>query len=464
MSCRLKSRLLAGLAPLILAVGVQAHVAQASALVQAAPAAVEAPVAALSPAQQALAQRAADLGATDIDPRPGPNGGLLLGGKLNGAQFALAFPATWNGDGVVYAHGYSTPGTPVAVATDPTEKSTLLKAAYGQGFAVGHSAYDKAGLGVETGSVNTLRLRNLLGGLGGERIYVAGDSMGGGIVVTLMETHPEAFAGGLARCGVVDSWRVLLDRLLDMRVAYAFLTRGTPYAYEGDTDVRRNVIAPEPPAGVNDDLAQMYVFGQMMKMAGPPLALWAAAQADPNGPEARLVRQVTTIGGFDYDAASLAYPLVTATLATEDLTATAGGWVYDNTDRDFSTPDMTPQEAAAINAGVQRTRADPEALAYLERWHTATGRIEAPLITFHNRIDSLVPYAQEEAFAEAVARAGSQANVAQYAVPAVKAPLPGSGVEGYTHCGFDPSQTTAAWNALRTWVETGRKPAADAVK
>ncbi|WP_312736433.1 hypothetical protein [Brevundimonas sp.] len=460
MSRRLKPRLLAGLAPLVLLVGGHASLAMA----QAAPAPVEAAAPALTPAQQGLAAQAAALGATDIEARPGPDGGMLLGGKLNGAQFALAFPATWNGDGLVYAHGYSTPGTPVAVAANPVEKPGLLTLAYGQGFAVGHSAYDKAGLGVETGSVNTRRLRDLVAGLGGKKIYVAGDSMGGGIVVALLETHPEAFAGGLARCGVVDSWRTLLTQLLDMRVAYAFLTRGTPYAYEGDLDVRRNVFAPEPPANLPDEMAQLYVFGQMMKAAAPPLALWTAAQRDPDGPEARIVRQVTTIGGFDYDAASLAYPLVTAALATEDLTATAGGWVYGNEDRDFSTPDMTPQEAAAINAGVQRVRADPEALAYLDRWHTATGHIQTPLIAFHNRIDSLVPYAQEEAFAEAVARAGSQANVAQYAVPAVKAPLPGSGIEGYTHCGFDPAQTAAAWNALRTWVETGQRPTADAVR
>ncbi|WP_425986829.1 alpha/beta hydrolase family protein [Brevundimonas sp. TWP1-2-1b1] len=460
MTSRFKSCLLAGLIPFILVAGGQPSLAGA----QVAPAAVEAASAGLTPGQQAIADRAAALGATDIDARPGPNGGLLLGGKLSGAQFALAFPATWNGDGLVYAHGYSTPGTPVSVADNPVEKPGVLKLAYDQGFVAGHSAYDKAGLGVETGSVNTLRLRDLVAGLGGQRIYVAGDSMGGGIVVNLLETHPEAFVGGLARCGVVNSWRVLLDQLLDMRVAYAFLTRGTPYAYEGDTDVRRSVIAPEPPAGLTGEAAQFYVFGQMMKVAAPPLALWAAAQANPQGPEARIVRQVTTIGGFDYDAASLAYPLVTATLASEDLTATAGGWVYGNEDRDFSTPDMTPQEAAAINAGVQRVRAAPEALAYLDRWHTATGRVQTPLITFHNEIDSLVPYAQEEAFAQAVARTGSEANVAQYAVPAVKAPLPGSGVEGYTHCGFDMAQTSAAWTALRTWVETGARPATDAVR
>ena len=118
MTSRFKSCLLAGLIPLILVGGGQATLAVA----QVAPSVVEAASAGLTPAQQAIADRAGALGATDIDARPGPNGGLLLGGKLSGAQFALAFPAAWNGDGLVYAHGYSTPGTPVSVANNPVEK------------------------------------------------------------------------------------------------------------------------------------------------------------------------------------------------------------------------------------------------------------------------------------------------------------------------------------------------------
>ena len=46
----------------------------------------------------------------------------------------------------------------------------------------------------------------------------------------------------------------------------------------------------------------------------------------------------------------------------------------------------------------------------------------------------------------------------------VVAPLPVGGVEGYTHCGFSPEQSAAAWEALRGWVETGTRPAVDAVK
>lgn len=414
--------------------------------------------------RQSLVAQATRLGATDVTATPRADGGVTINGRLDGNQFALAFPRGWKGDGLLYAHGYSTPGTPVAVSPDPVDKGPgtgALGEAYAQGFAVGHSAYAKAGLGVEAGATATARLRDLLDRMGGKRIYVMGDSMGGGIVVALLERHPKAFAGGFARCGVVASWEDMLGRLIDMRLAYNVLTKGTPYALPGNQDVRHDALSSAPAAGTPDAAAQAHVFGQIARVGMPPLALWTAAQKDPNGREARIVRAVTEIGGFDDDAASLAYPLVTAALGADDMTATAGGWVHGNVGKVYAAASLTPEENSALNRDIQRVEAAPAAVAYLRKWHTASGRLEVPLVTLHNRIDSLVPYAQEAQLAAAVARAGRTAKLAQFTVPPTRAPLPVGGIEGYTHCGFDKAQTLAAWNALRFWVEQGRKPDAE---
>lgn len=420
----------------------------------------------LAPAQAALVAKARAAGATDIATRAAPDGGFTLNGKLEGDQFALSFPKGWKGDGLVYAHGYSTPGTPVAVSEDPVADKVgggLLADAYGDGVAVGHSAYDKDGLGVENGAHNTKRLRDFLVKLGARRVYAAGDSMGGGIVVTLLEDYPEAFAGGLARCGVVDSWMTLLGQLYDMRAAYTVLTAGTPYALPGERDVRKSAISSVAPAGYTGD-PKTYAWGQLAKVATPILALYAAAQKAPEGNEARIVRQVAAIGGFEVDPGALAFPLITAALGADDIAATAGGVPYDNIGKVYSDPTMTAEEAAALNKGIQRVKADPAAIAYMKRWHEASGRIGVPLVTMHNTIDSLVPYAQETAFGAAVARAGRSRWLASYGVPPLRAPLPLGGAEAYTHCGFSPEQTRASWEALRGWVQTGKRPAPDAVK
>lgn len=420
----------------------------------------------LTPVQTALVAKARANGATDLAARPAPAGGVTLVGRLEGDQFAIAVPAGWKGEGLVYAHGYSTPGTPVAVSEDPVGASTgggLMRFAYEDGVAVGHSAYDKDGLGVETGTRNTKRLRDFRVKLGARRVYAAGDSMGGGIVVTLLETYPGAFAGGLARCGVVASWKTLLGQLYDMRAAYNALTASTPYALPGEQDIRRSALTTTPPPGSRLD-AKTFGWTQLTRIATPVLALFEAAKKDPGGREARILRQVAAIGGFDVDPGSIAFPLVTVALGADDMAATAGGVPYGNVGKVYASDTMTPAEAAALNRDIQRVTAAPAAIAYMTRWHEASGRIADPLVTMHNRTDSLVPYAQETLFSSAVSKAGKARLLAAYAVPPLRAPLPVGGVEAYTHCGFTPVQTKAAWTALHNWVDTGRRPAADAVR
>ncbi|RXD06640.1 DUF541 domain-containing protein [Sphingomonas sp. UV9] len=164
------------------------------------------------------------------------------------------------------------------------------------------------------------------------------------------------------------------------------------------------------------------------------------------------------------DQASYDITVTGAALGASAMAATTGGQPYGNIGKIYADPTMTAAEGKALNDGIQRVAESPAALAYLTRWHEATGRIADPLVTMHNRIDSLVPYAQETALKATVARIGRSANLAEYPVAPLRAPLPVGGVEACTHCGFTPDQTKAAWQALRGWVATGRRPAADAVK
>ncbi|MBQ1480936.1 MAG: hypothetical protein IIZ30_12970 [Sphingomonas sp.] len=61
--------------------------------------------------QQILTAQATRLGATDVTVTARADGGVTINGRLDGNQFALAFPKEWTGDGLLYAHGYSPPGT-----------------------------------------------------------------------------------------------------------------------------------------------------------------------------------------------------------------------------------------------------------------------------------------------------------------------------------------------------------------
>jgi pimeloyl-ACP methyl ester carboxylesterase len=412
-----------------------------------------------------IAERAAVLGATDLSSAPGPDGGVILNGKLDGRPFVLATPNAWNGGAVFFAQGYSTPGATPVVPEDPIAKDPgggSLTHIYGQGYAVAISAYDKAGVATESGVANTIRLRDFVNRLGANRDYILGGSMGGGVVVAALETHPQAFDGAVSMCGVTEGWTPLIGQLTELRAAYNLLTEGTPYALPGEHDVTRSGLPTVPPAGDSTD-GEAYRNAQKMKVIAPILMLFGVAKTNPEGPEARIVRQLASIIDAEADPAVIGAPIYSAVLGMDDIRQVMGGIPAGNRDKVYAPSGMSEAEAAEFNRRIQRFDADPAAIAYARRWHEATGRFSTPLVTVHQTLDSLVPYSQSEAFGRIVAEAGNSANLVQYQVPGTKFPLPG-GLEGYTHCGFSPAQNIAAFEAMRAWVEQGRRPGPDAVQ
>lgn len=388
------------------------------------------------------------------------DGGLLLNGTLEGRQFALAIPRNWNREAMLFARGYSTPGSSIDVPDDPLEsdKFGILTTPYAQGFAAGHSAYDKAGMGVESGVANTLRLKRFVDSLGAARVYVSGGSMGGNIVVALIEKYPREFAGGLAACGVMGDWPSEVGRLVDLRAAYNYFTRGTPYELPGTKDLNTSALPTSSP-GLLKPIAKIRRFLQIKRIANPLLDLFAAAEANPGGPEARIVDNIAAVTGAEKDIASFGIPLVTVALGMDDLNATFGGTVYENRDKQYVSPHLTAQENAALNIGIQRTpAADPVAVAKAAEWYKSSGRFEVPLLSIFNEIDPLVPSGiQEPKLRFAVEQAGNIERLLQRRVPAMRAKLPGTDATGYVHCGFTKEQVAKAWNDLRGWVETGVK-------
>ena len=53
--------------------------------------------------QQILTAQATRLGATDVTVTARADGGVTINGRLDGNQFALAFPKEWTGDGQGHA-------------------------------------------------------------------------------------------------------------------------------------------------------------------------------------------------------------------------------------------------------------------------------------------------------------------------------------------------------------------------
>lgn len=417
----------------------------------------------LSPEQQTLVEAARQAGATDLQPSRLDEGGLLLNGQLEGRHFSLALPWRWNHQTMLFAQGYRPPGLPTWIPDNPLadDGAGFYRIPYAEGFAAGRTVYDKPGMGVRTGVENLYRLKRFIDKLGNQRTYLIGASMGGDITLALIEKYPQDFAGAIASCGAVGGWEAELGWVTDLRAAYNYFTRGTAYELPGGKDLERSALGV-PPQGLPKEIAIPLIFVQSRRLAEPVLRLFADAQADPKGPASRIIDNVAAVTGTDKDPAAFILPLSLLVLGTDDLNATLGGSIVDNSARVYASPYLSAQENAALNAGIQRIHADPRAVAYARAWYQPGGKFQARLLTLYNAVDPMAPPALHETRLRAmVESAGNPDHLVQRQVPAQRAPLPVGKAEGYVHCGFTTDEVAAAWNDLRAWVETDRRPAAN---
>lgn len=420
----------------------------------------------LSADQQALVRAAQQAGAQDVAGAPLDDGGMRLTGKLDGRAFSLAIPWRWNKQAVLFANGYSVPGlrNAIDIPDNPLKDDTfgVYRIPYAQGFAVGLSAYDKSGIGVQTGIENTHRLKQFLDRFGSTRAYLIGASMGGSITEGLIERYPADFPGALAACGVVDNWPSEIGRLIDLRASYNYFTRGTAYSLPGDQHLDHSALSTWA-SPTFKSVTPFYAFMQLKRLGAPITKLFAAAQANPTGPEQRIIDNIAATTGAAKDLASFLQPIVTISIGMDDIEATFGGSIYDNTTKAYASPYLSAEENRALNRDIQRIHADPRALAYAADWHRATGKFSTKLISIYNSTDPLVPSElQEPALLQAVHDSGNDQNLVQETLPPMRVPQqPFTEAKGYAHCGFTPDQIATAWGELRHWVESNQRPDGD---
>lgn len=400
---------------------------------------------------QAIQQAAAASPITALTVTPSSSG-LRVNGRLSGRLFTAQFPARWNQQAVYYTHGYTLPSTQQdTVASDliaQDDTGGLIPEAYRQGFAVARTVYDKRGFAVRSGIENTIALKRFIDQIGVQRSYVTGGSMGGSVLMGLIEKYPTDFVGALSACGAVSDWQFQVKYLTDFRAVFNYFTAGTAYALPGTEDVTRS--AP----GLKGEA--------MVKALGP---LFLKAKLNPNGPEQQLLeRIVSAVPDVKArpDITTFFNTLAAQLFGLDDINATAGGIFVQNRDTVYASPLLTAEENTALNASIQRYAvSSPAAVAYQRDWYSSTGRFKTKLLTYHNTADALVPFEHEARLRERVEAAGNTVNLVQQTVDPQLETLSRVlfwKLEGVTHCGFTTAQNVFAWNELRQWVETGTRP------
>lgn len=165
----------------------------------------------------ALTTRPAAVGRPGITPVPCPQQEWQLGdpkfdalpgakaffGQYEGGVYRIEIPDTWNGEFVLYAHGFvsnaGAQGSALRVGNSPIREHLVE-----EGFAWAASSYRCNGYVPGQGLLDTMALTGLFtkfnNGRAPQRVFLTGTSMGGHVTLLGMHEFPTTFAGGLAMC------------------------------------------------------------------------------------------------------------------------------------------------------------------------------------------------------------------------------------------------------------------------
>jgi pimeloyl-ACP methyl ester carboxylesterase len=351
-------------------------------------------------------------------------------GIHNNAGYRIEVPQNWNGDLVLYAHGFRGTGLELTVS-NPRIRAYLVA----NGYAWAATSYSKNGYDVRQGVKDTHALGARFNGLVGRplRTYITGHSMGGHITGVAIEQYPNAYAGAMPMCGVMGD-NELFDYFLDFNLVAQALA-GVPAQFPFPADYQTAVVP-----GVKAALGPAYPF--VLNSEG--VKLRGVLQNISGGPRP----------GFDVSFMSWGNFLFTVGVTGGDI-GVAPGNVQDNRDTVYqidSDPALSADEVA-LNAAVLRVTQDPQGRHPngLANIPTISGRLPIPVVSLHTIGDLFVPFSMEQLYARRVAAQGAS----QLLVSRV--------YRDHGHCGFAVQEEEAAFAGLVGWVTAGVKPAGDDV-
>jgi pimeloyl-ACP methyl ester carboxylesterase len=373
-------------------------------------------------------------------------GQAVMSGEIAGAAWIAQVPENWNGDLVIYAHGYRGEGT--ALTVDPPPEFKFL---VDQGFAWAASSYRRnsydPGIGVIDTKNITRHMQNMLR-KGLDETYLTGFSMGGHVTVAAIEKYPDLWDGALPACGVVGDVE-LFDFFLDYNVGAAAFAGVNDYAYPADDWLTTTV--PEIKAGLSTDPAGQW-GGGLAQIFGAP---------SPLTPEGEMFKDFVEVGTggerVTFDAAwYFWHGLASSTgdfffdLGEGDGTiANRSGRVSENSDILYA--DEYGAEFGVIDDIVKRTSA-------ANRVRNAQGTKPAPIVngtpsipvlSIHTTGDLFVPIEMEQIYAREVVDNGRGDLLVQRAIRDIG------------HCSFTGAELQQAYSDLFEWVENGVRPAGE---
>jgi pimeloyl-ACP methyl ester carboxylesterase len=331
--------------------------------------------------------------------------------QASGSIYRICLPpaAQYNGDLMIWAHGFQDAGTPVSIPEDQLNLGGIqlneIVNLLGFGFAT--NSYSKTGLAVQQGMDDILDLVNIYTAQYGapQRVFLTGASEGGLITTLLIEQNPTLFNGGVAACGPIGSFPYQINYFGDARVTFEVFFPGL---IPGDMF--------DPPQAIVEDWANYY------ETVVKPVVFDPVNQDKLN--------QWVSVAKLPFDAAdylntvaiSVQDVLRYSVVNSADATATLGGFPYNNSNRVYT----GTANDNLFNLLVQRFTADPAAIQEMQNNYSTSGQLDIPLVTMHTTRDQQVPYLHQQIY---TLRTLASGDLGSNHIP-IK-------VDRYEHCNFN---------------------------
>ncbi|GAA4441586.1 hypothetical protein GCM10023188_40280 [Pontibacter saemangeumensis] len=337
----------------------------------------------------------------------------------SGEIILMCMPAQWNGELILYAHGYVPEFEELAL---PDEAAIYMPLFTSFGYAFATTSYGENGIAVQSGLEDMINLRErFIQRYSAPRlIYLTGGSQGALITTLAMERHPELFSGGLSLCGPCGYFQGQLNYYGNFRVLFDYFFPGV---LPGD--------AVHIPTELSAGWESYYVPLVLQAISQNPeatLKLLRTAQApyDANVPGSI---ETTVIGVLTYDVRYI-----------ENAKRVFGGQPFDNEKQVyFGTGSF--REDVRLNLKVQRFSADKTALREIRKNYETSGELSKPLVSGHTTKDPIVLYWNMPLY---------QAKTVLKGTSPLFSALP---VDRYGHCTFTEQEIITAFGLLSQKVK-----------
>ena len=358
-----------------------------------------------------------------------PAGARCLRGQDSASShYLIVMPAQWSGVLVVHAHGGPTLGPPKATRADEDIKRWAITVSEGHAWA--GSVFRQGGFAVTTAAEDTERVRRIFVDHVAKprRTLLHGQSWGAMVATRAAEMFPKSWEGVLLTSGVVAG-PATYDFRLDLRAIYQHLCRNHPRPDE-----------PAYPLAIGLPVDGKLTAAELAGRADECLGVRKpAAQRTPE--QAQKLKTIVDV--LKIPESSVVGHLNWGTFTLRDVVTKNGGVSpFGNEGVRYA----GSADDAALNAGVPRFKADPQAVARFAADVDHRGRFAVPVLSAHGIGDATVFVEGNDTLRQRMVAAGNGARLVQ------------TFVDSSEHSYWGDAYYPPLFEALLNWVEKGQKP------